>query len=312
MYLWLLLPTALIAAVLLFSYYAYRQAFASPLGNQNDFYNLPDDEQYNVFREQNIAAISRLAARPYEEVSILSPDGLRLFGRLYETNAEAPLALCFHGWRGTSIRDFCGVAPCLLEMGYNVLLVDERSCGKSEGRQLCFGLRERYDCQAWARAMDARYGGRRDLFLCGVSMGATTVLMAAGLPLPPSVRGVIADSPFSSPRAILRKVCRDRGLPPALGYPFLALGARLFGGLDPDETSAAKEIAATKIPVLIIHGTEDRFVPCQMSEEIAAASPLARRETFPAAGHGLSFLVDQPRYRALISDFLQKQQRKSL
>ena len=58
--------------------------------------------------------------------------------------------------------------------------------------------------------------------------------------------------------------------------------------------------------MLILHGEDARFVPCAMSEEIAEASPLAERHTFPGAGHGLSYMVDRERYLALVDDMMKR------
>ena len=62
-----------------------------------------------------------------------------------------------------------------------------------------------------------------------------------------------------------------------------------------------------KVPVLLIHGDHDHFVPCDMSRELYAANPeKIRLEIFPGAGHGLSFLLDPERYEQLVREFSQK------
>lgn len=293
----------LAAAVLAISGYTYYIAFYSPPKRRRQDHDLPDTPQYSVFREANLKRIARLKAEEHEEVSVTSYDGLKLTGKLYIRHPNGPVSICFHGWRGSGIRDFCSGAFGLMKMGFNLLLVDQRSQGCSEGRTLTFGLRERYDCLEWARYITERFGDKTDIFLYGVSMGGATVLMAAGLDLPETVRCIVADSPYSSPKAIIKKVCADMKVPPSIAYPFVALGARLFGGFSLSETTAEEQVRKTRIPIMIIHGDEDRFVPCSMSECLAKASPLVTRHIFPGAGHGLSFLVDQPRYEKLIRDF---------
>ena len=102
-------------------------------------------------------------------------------------------------------------------------------------------------------------------------MGAATVLMASELNLPENVVCIIADSPYSSPKAIIRKVCRDRHLPDWLAYPFIRIGAKIFGGVSIEECSAEDAVRNARIPILLIHGEDDRFVPCQMSKRIFRA-----------------------------------------
>lgn len=280
--------------------------FLSPHPGQNDIYNIPKSEQYQKNFSRMHAGIEALAALPADAVTIRSRDGLTLCARYYHSADGAPLALCFHGYRATAIRDFSGGARYLLALGMNVLLVDERAQGKSGGHVITFGARERYDCADWIAYAAERFGADAPIFLYGVSMGAATVLLASALPLPAQVRGIVADSPYSSAAAIIRTVCRAQHLPSALLCPLISLGARLFCRFrleDADAVSAAKE---SRTPILILHGEDDRFVPCAMSETIRAANPaIIRRFTFPNAGHGLSYIEDTPRYTALVEEFMQ-------
>lgn len=292
----------LICAVLAISGYSYYIAFYSPRKGRRKDTDLPNTEQYNVFREDNLKRINRLREEEHEEVSIRTYDGLCLTGKYYHRHDHAAVAICFHGWRGSGIRDFCGGAFSLMEQGFNVLLVDQRAQGGSDGHTITFGIKERFDCLEWVRYVSDRFGPETDIFLYGVSMGGATVLMAAGLGLPDNVRCVVADSPYSSPKAIIQKVCADMKIPPALAYPFVALGARLFGGFSLSAATTEEAVRKATVPILVIHGTDDRFVPCSMSESFTV-NPHVQRQTFPGAGHGLSFLVDQPRYEKLIRDF---------
>ena len=136
-------------------------------------------------------------------------------------------------------------------------------------------------------------------------MGAGTVLMASQMDLPREVKGIIADCPFTSPEAIIRKVIRDLKISDQLTWPLVKLGARLYGHLDLDRwADAAEAVKETNIPVLVMHGDDDRFVPCDMSRQIAAANPkMVELHTFPGAGHGLSYLVDPKRYTRIVQDF---------
>ena len=145
------------------------------------------------------------------------------------------------------------------------------------------------------------------MFLSGVSMGAATVLMASELELPDNVAGIIADCPYSSPEAIIRKVAKDMGLPPTVMFPFVRLGARIFGRCDIVSASAVSAVANTKIPILLIHGDDDRFVPYEMSSEIFAACVGTKRfESFHLAGHALSYMVDTEKYAQVFSEFMEE------
>lgn len=248
--------------------------------------------------------IRTLESRPYEEVSVRSHDGLLLRGRYYHVRDGAPLALCFHGYRGTAIRDFSGGSRIAFEDGQNVLLVDQRAHGGSEGRTITFGIKERYDCLDWIGYAVDCFGQDVQILLYGVSMGAATVVMASGLELPKQVKGIVADCPYSSPKDIILKVAKELHYPPRLAYPFIRLGARLYGHFDLEEMTAEEAIKRATVPILIIHGEADRFVPSCMSECIMRANPSAVEwQSFPDAGHALSYITDYGRYAELTRRF---------
>ena len=297
----------LLAAVLLAAYYAYRVAFyAAPRKGDEDVYMIPTEEQYAKDRERLRECIGKLDKIEFQPVTIRSFDGRKLFGRYYHIQDGAPLQIQFHGYRGSALRDLCGGTPLALKLGHNVLLVDQRSHGQSDGNTITFGVLERKDCVEWIKYAQERFGAEVPIVLTGVSMGAATVLMASALPLPENVVGIIADCPYSSPKAVIRKVCRDMHFPVSVTYPFIRLGARLLGGFSLTEEGAVDAVRESRVPILILHGEDDRFVPCEMSREIAKAAPdKVRLETFPGAGHALSYMVDPERYRRVTAEFLQ-------
>ncbi len=285
----------------------YKIAFYSPQKGQQNLYSLPADPQYEPFHSRMRVLISAMEALPYEPVRITSRDGLELAGKYYHTRDGAPLAICFHGYRAVAIRDFCAGGPICLNAGMNVLIVDQRAHGESGGHTLTFGVKERFDCSDWVNYALSRFGPNTEILLCGVSMGAATVIMAAGLPLPVNVKGVIADSPYTSPREIIQKVCRDVKLPPKLVYPFISLGALIFGRFRLSRGDAVSAAKKARVPVLIIHGEDDRFVPCEMSRRIFKANPeMIDRHTFPGAGHVLSYFTDEKRYREIMNRFIRR------
>lgn len=285
------------------AYGTYRYIFHSPAGRQNDDYDLPQTVRDASYAAQAAEMIEKLRALPYERVSIVSFDGLKLCGRYYHERDGAPLVLMCHGYRGTPTRDFAGGAALFRSLGYNVLLIEQRAHASSGGHTITFGINERRDCLAWCRYAARRF--QAPILLVGISMGAATVLMASALGLPENVRGIVADCPFTSPEAIIRKVGQDSGLPLSLILPFARLGAWLFGGFSlRADADAAQAVRHARVPVLLIHGDADDYVPIEMSREIAAANPeRVEFHAFPGAWHGVSCLTDPERYARLVRDF---------
>ena len=107
----------------------------------------------------------QLTNRPCESVTIVSADGLTLSGRYYHVRDGAPLDLCFHGYRSHPFTDFSGGAELSLSMGHNLLLVDQRAHGKSEGRTISFGILERQDVLCWANYAAERFGDQVQIIL---------------------------------------------------------------------------------------------------------------------------------------------------
>ena len=301
----IILILILIAAVIFGgSYYAYRIAFYSPKEGRG---RIPDTSGrlYDPYRARMKEVWDQLNARPFEPVSITSHDGLKLTGRYYHVKDGAPLDIGFHGYRSHPLTDFSGGSELIFKMEHNLLLVDQRAHGGSEGSTITFGITERHDVASWVDYALERFGPDTKILLYGVSMGGATVLMASELPLPPAVKCIVADCPYNAPVDIILEVGKKLHYPPVLIRPFLIIGAKIYGGFDLLETDAVKAVKHTKVPILIIHGEADGFVPCEMSKRVADSNPrLVRRITFPGADHGISYLVDTPRYAQAVREFV--------
>lgn len=292
------------AAVLGAAFYTYYRAFYHPPRKRTAPYAIDQPAFSEEFQEKTAELMQNLHALPYEEVRIRSFDGTELRGHYYPTAEGAPLQIQFHGYKGTPLRDFCGGHALAREMGHNILLVEQRAHGTNRRRSISFGIKEKRDCLAWAEYAAKRFGKEQKIFLSGVSMGAATVLMASELPLPENVVGIIADCPYSTPREILCKVAREMGFPEKITYPFLQLGALVYGHFRLDSDGAVGAVGRSKLPILLIHGKEDDFVPCEMSQKIKeAGGNRVRLEVFPEATHGMSYLVDPERYRQISEEF---------
>ncbi len=292
--------------VLITAYICFRMTFyVTPKQRKPREENpLPPGKVYEPYRDQMIGWMKEVRALPHDEICITSFDGLKLYGKYYECQPGGPIELMMHGYRGLAERDLCGGVQRCFVLGHNALIIDQRACGDSEGNVITFGIHESRDCLSWVDYLVNRFGKDTKIMLTGISMGASTVLMAAAKPLPDNVVGVLADCGYTSARDIISKVIRDIKLPPRLLYPFVRLGARLYGKFNLHETAADEAVAKCKIPVLFVHGDTDDFVPCEMSirnHQLCTAPK--RLLTVPGAGHGLSYLVDSELYISTLAEF---------
>lgn len=304
---WILAGLALVGlAVLTVSYLCFRMAFYVPHRERFDPEKIetPEGEIYDPYWQDMETWIREARAMPQETFSIRSFDGLTLRGKYYEYAPGAPIELMLHGYRGTAERDLSGGVQRCFKLGRSALLVDQRASGASEGNVITFGIREHRDCLAWVEFMVKHFGPDVKIILTGISMGAATVMMAGGKPLPPNVLGILADCGYTSPRAIIREVIRQMGLPVGISYPFVRLGARLFGGFDLEETSPEEAMTRCSVPVIFFHGEADAYVPCYMSvRNFEACAARKKLVTVPGAGHGLSYPVAPEEYRSALREF---------
>ncbi|MBQ3055470.1 MAG: alpha/beta hydrolase [Oscillospiraceae bacterium] len=288
----------MITITLIISFVCFYLAFYAPK-NKKKGLHLFDYGMLEPYRDTLSAWSAEAESLPHTDVKIKSFDGLTLCGKFYEYAPDATVELLMHGYRGTAERDLCGAVQRCFALGHSALIVDQRACGNSEGRVITFGVKEYRDCLSWVEFLSPRR-----ILLGGISMGASTVLIAAGKPLPENVVGVLADCGYSSAREIICTVIRGMHLPPRLAYPFVRLGARLFGGFDPDSESPLKSLETCTLPVVFLHGEADDFVPCDMSRRMYEACPSKKKFiSFPKAGHGMSYLVDGDRYLQELKDF---------
>ena len=282
----------------------YLVFYAPPKPYDPDAVPLPPGDVYTPYHAQMLEGIRQFRTLPHEILTMTTFDGLKLSGRFYEYAPGAPMELMFHGYRGSAERDLCvGVQRCFA-LGRSALIVDQRTSCASEGRVITFGIKEHRDCLCWVDFCIRHFGPEVEIILTGISMGAATVLMAAGEDLPPNVKGVLADCGFTSAKDIIKAVSRKLGLPQWLMYPLIRLGGRIFGGFDLESNAPIDAVKRCRVPVIFIHGEDDTFVPCYMSRENyeACAAPKAIL-TVPGAVHGVSYLADPEGYLKALRDF---------
>ena len=307
-YLWI--PAAVLLGVLALvlgvSYLCYRIAFYARRknGQPPETAPLPQGPVYEPYHPIMRAWAEQVAQMPRKEYTVTSFDGLLLCGRYFEQKPGAVLELMFHGYRGSADRDMPGAVLRAFAAGHNALIVEQRCSGKSQGSTITFGIKERKDCLTWLEKVREEFGPQQPVILTGISMGAATVLMAAGQDLPEQVIGVLADCGYSDNKTIISHFIRQMKLSPVIAYPFVRLGARLFGGFDPEADSPLAAMKRCKVPVIFFHGQKDDIVPWQMSK--ACYEACATRKALvliPEAGHGLAYPADPEQYLKALKTF---------
>ena len=301
---WLL---ALPAAALAGGYWGFQHACKRPPEPDWTSEAALKQTPYAEFAESIPQALQWLQDHNAQEVRTKSFDGLLLRGKWVPAENPKATIILFHGYHTHYIHDFAGIFSLYHSIGLNLLLVRQRSHGESGGKYITFGVRERKDVRSWVDFHN-RTHGMDNVFLGGMSMGASTLLFAAGEDLPPNVRGITADCGFSSPAEILGHIIRqDYHLPPKLVLPLMEVWARVLGGFSFYECDSRKTLARSKIPVVFIHGTADTFVPCAMSQAGYDACAAQREiHLIEGADHGRGYLFEPDRLTKALVDFFNR------
>ncbi len=243
-----------------------------------------------------------------QTVTITADDGIQLVGHWYQAENARRVIVAMHGWRSSWHHDFGMVFPFFKDQKCSVLFAEQRGQSESGGEYIGFGVLERFDCQKWAQWAAKQTQGKLPIYLAGISMGATTVMMASELELPQQVKGIIADCGFTSIRDIGNHVIKNN-LNMRLPVPKRAIDnlckKRFQAGAG--EYSTVHALQNTTVPVLLAHGQEDCFVPVRMSYENFGACKGPRELLIvPRADHGMCYYLDPGRYEATVLSFWSK------
>lgn len=279
------------------------------------------DQYYDEIQE----GIVWISQQETEDIYIQSEDGLKLHARLMDQSGAKGTVLMFHGYRTHSEVDFSASSHVYYECGNRIVHIDQRAAGESEGKYIGFGVLESRDCCLWAQYIANRFGTDQKIILAGLSMGASTVLMATAhhedrrvrincspeepmevsMTLPKNVTGIVADSAFSSPYDIIKKRirttyhCNGRLLTIAIG-----IWSRMLAHYSLKELSVPDVMKHNTIPVLLVHGTEDSNVPVEMTVKIAENCQAPKQVLLvKGAEHGTGYLVDNEAYKKALQEF---------
>lgn len=290
---------------LLTAYICFRLTFYVNRKKQINEEDMPFGDDYEEYKPLILKYLKDAKTKTHQDFYIKSYDGLKLHGMYFHKYDNAPIEILFHGYRGGAFRDMSAGIERAAKVGRNALIIEQRTTGESEGKVISFGINERYDCVSWINFVIEHFGKDIEIYIGGVSMGGSTVLLASSMNLPSNVKGILADSSFYSAKDIIIKVLMDLKLPPRVFYPFIKIGAKLYGKFDLEKTSPLESVRKTDIPIIFYHGEKDNFVPYEMSVKLYMACKSKKKlVSIKESGHGLCYLVDPDKYVNELKDFL--------
>ena len=249
-----------------------------------------------------------------EDWSITSADNLELYGVHYAPkNSSDKWVVLVHGY-GLKYESMYPFTYFYLANGYNVLMIDQRAAGNSEGTWLTMGAAEGQDVALWTQEI-ARRNSDAKITLHGVSMGSATAMLAAARSDATNVTSLIEDCGYTSAMKLFYviKDVLNEGLK---AFGIEEIKPEVVAGLDSagydmmgyylHDASPIDAIPSAKMPTLFISGDDDGVVPVSMLPELYDASGAEVKETFivKGAGHAQAGLNDSIGYSNAVFRFI--------
>ena len=241
-----------------------------------------------------------------EDVWIMANDGKKLHGVVIESNSDTTqTAILVHGYRGQGGSDFATVWQYYKSRGYRVVVIDQRSHGQSEGYLITFGKREQYDVANWVEYVLSTYGENQDIVLHGVSMGAATVMLSTSLEENAGrIKALVADCGYLSPKQQFTHMFKTMHLPHFPLFHIANFWMKCICGYWFGELHTGQALAKINIPVLLIHGAEDYFVPTECSRiNFEFANEPKTLYLVPDAPHAAASMIDTEGYFDALDEF---------
>ena len=310
-YLWLTILFAFLVITFAFAYMIFYRVSVRKKPRQPDVRSLFSQNKIDIIGEENIKnTLKWIENSISEDVYIMSDDGLKLHASLINAENAKGVIIIFHGYRSFGARDFCQQLPILHDAGYHIMLIDQRSHGKSEGKYIYYGTKEYKDALLWRKKASIIYGNDIPIALFGLSMGGATVLMASGEieKDDTQVKCIIADCPFYSAYEIITHVLwKYFKIYPQPIIHFVKFWCRFLADFNMNSPSCAEQAKKSSLPFLLFHGKEDKFVPTECSVKLAnELSDKAKLVLIEKAEHAEAIYYDRELYKKELLEFLEK------
>lgn len=236
-----------------------------------------------------------------EDLYINSFDNLKLHALFINNNTNKTI-ICVHGYKAKDgLYDFGMSAKFLNSLGYNLLFVDNRAHGLSQGKYIGFGVLDSIDVNSWVDYLVTNMN-QETIILYGMSMGGATVMNAQNN----KVKAIIADCGFASGYdEVAYQIKKMYHLPAFPLVPISNILLKLLAKYSLKDKEAYKSIKNYHNNLLIIHGGKDHFVPTGDAYKIFDNATCHKKILIvPGASHAKSYLKDSKLYEQTFKEFL--------
>ncbi len=260
-----------------------------------------DEEQREMFRTGEEWGREN---EPFHETTTVFSDGLKLVGEYFDFGNKKAVII-IPGRMETCAYSYYFAKP-YKEAGYNVLAIDNRAHGLSEGKYDTVGLREHRDIIAWAKQLREKYGVEQ-IILHGICIGgATSIYAAADGEGKAYFSGVVAEGVYNDFGTMLKARFKVRKKPSWPFVPIIMLYIRLSGGRSAKKFSPMNTVGRLEMPILMMYSREDVFSdPANVEKLYAACPPQKRLRWFEKGIHSHIRINNVEAYDAEVKAFLE-------
>lgn len=310
---WILIVLAVIFLILLIFFsvvlsVAIKQSVTRPENTTVDYDSLSEKHKirYKVRKRNN----QHLYDLNPEDLSLIDPMGNTLRAWFVPVKDSKKFVICVHGYKCNGPDECSHLLPFYNEtMGFNYLLPDHAAHGRSDGKHIGFGSFESENLLLWVNYLIDRFGKDIEIVLHGISMGATTVMLANDSNPPDQVKAIIEDCGFTSAEDIINNTMKNKlGIPCPHIVKAIILYCKLFRGYDMKKADCVARMNESKNPILFIHGTADPTVPFAMGEKLFNSCNSVEKDKLFVEGaiHAYCYYDAKDEYDKKVINFLDK------
>ena len=221
------------------------------------------NDDYKDYYEMIKSAQKELVKRNHKKVHINSFDGFTLYADYYP-NYEKKIVMLVHGFKSNPMINFPVIADIFYKKGYSLLIVDQRAHGRSQGKYITYGYKEKDDVISWVHYIDKNMN-EKEIVLYGISMGAASIALASPRL---AVKSIVLDSCFTSRTDLIKHLAPKNVFFKYLVLPFVNYYARLFARMPHKDFNVGDALERNKNKVIFLHGDIDRIAPLSFMEEL--------------------------------------------
>lgn len=282
----------------------FKKAFVPP----KTFRKGKNSSKWAVYKDKILKNWELIEKLEKEDIYLVGYKNKKIHATFIKSNTGSKKVIIFsHGWKNSGLNDYACAGMHYHENGYNVLVVDHYAHGESMGKYISFGSFDSYNMKLWIDFINQKFNNDSQIYLHGLSMGATIVTKLANEKLE-NVRGIIADSAYMDANELLEYFVRKqvKFLPSVVSF-FLRLLAKIFARVNIKKCHTKSALVASRYPILFLHGDKDDFVPTKnalKSYELCTS----KKEIiiFDNAEHIVSCLMHEEKYKNATIEFIEK------